>query len=263
MIFLRKETLPVTGAILITTDAESEKLLGKMKDGQTVAVTAKRARSPRHNRKFFAMLNNVFDNQDQFRSIDDLLDAVKLEVGHSELKERLNGERWREPKSISFYDMGQDEFNKFYDAAVDKLCAHFKMDRETLEQEFSEATTSGEEPESLASESGDEQDGDPAGSTPDQAKPEDAPGLPLEESGHGTPEKPAEAAHSDDVEPSGEETSSGTYANAAEMMDVIDVCQTATAIENSVARMKIDDLFPPDKDEVLKHAEKRKAELAK
>lgn len=200
MIFLRKESLPSTGAILVTTDAESEKLLGKMKDGQTVAVTAKRARSPRHNRKFFAMLNNVYNNQDQFRSVDDLLDAVKLEVGHSELKERLNGERWREPKSISFYDMGQDEFNKFYDAAMDKLCIHFKLDRELLEQESSERlppSSSGEGPSPTAATSLSEDEQQPPlgdGPTPDSEKPEDAPETPTEKSSPDAPGKPDEVA---------------------------------------------------------------------
>ncbi|MCK5445422.1 MAG: hypothetical protein KAI73_07350 [Rhodospirillaceae bacterium] len=47
------------------------------------------------------------------------------------------------------------------------------------------------------------------------------------------------------------------------MKTVLDVCQTVSAVENSVNRMNVDDLFPPDKADVLDHAEKRKAELAK
>jgi len=284
MIILRKETLPATGVVLYPTDEESEAHLRKMKDGQNVAVEAKRARSPKHHRKFFAVLNKIFDHQEQFKSVDNLLDAVKLEIGYSDLKEKLNGDQWHEPKSISFHDMGQDEFNEFYDRALDVLCLHFKIDPAMLEQEFSEATTSGEEPESPTPESGDEQDADPAGSTenaedgppaseqePSSTPPlgdgsaaaEDAPETPAEKSGPDTTENPETTAQDMETKQAVEKKPSANYSSAAEMIDVLDTCQTPVAVDNSIKRMKLDDLFPPDKAEVLEAAEKRKAELAK
>ncbi|MCK5445421.1 MAG: recombinase RecT, partial [Rhodospirillaceae bacterium] len=102
-----------------------------------------------------------------------------------------------------------------------------------VDAEFSEATTSGEEPESPTPESGDEQASEPAGSTKssEQAPPspseegsppvasdkqpplggeptpaEDAPETPVEESSPDTPEKPEKATPDDDVKPSGEKT---------------------------------------------------------
>lgn len=174
------------------------------------------------------------------------------------------------------------------DTSADTVTAEELIDQaaegeEIEDAEFSEATTSGEEPESPTPESGDEQDADPAGSTnaedgpptseqePSSIPPlgdgsapaEDAPETPVEDLSHDAAEKLDEAVLIDDVKPSGGKQPSGNYASAAEMMDVIDVCQTATAIKNSVARMNIKDLFPPDQQDVLDHAEKRKAELAK
>lgn len=150
--------------------------------------------------------------------------------------------------------------------------------------EFSEATTSGEEPESPTPESGDEQDVDPAGSTenaedgppaseqePSSCPPsdggsapaEDASELPLEDSSPDTTENPETTAQDMETKQAVEKKPSANYSSAEEMILVIGTCQTPIAVENSIARMALDDLFPPDKAEVLAAAEKRKAELAK
>lgn len=269
MIILRKTTLPSTGVILYPTDEESEAQLRKMKDGDEVAVEAKRARSGPHHRWFFAMMNKIFDNQEQFKSVDNMLDAVKLELGWSDMKEKLNGDQWYEPKSISFHDMGQDEFNKFADPAIDKLCIHFKIDRELLEQESSERappSLAEEGPSPTAATSSPEDEQQPpsgGGSTPDSEKPEDAPETPVDKSSPDTPGNPDEASGDDDVKPSGAKKPTGHYADATEMKTMLDICQTVKAVEASISQMNLDDLFPPDKDDVLEHAEKRKAELAK
>jgi len=155
---------------------------------------------------------------------------------------------------------------------------------EIEDAEFSEATTSGEEPESPTPESGDEQDADPAGSTENaedgppaseqepsscppsgdgSASSEDAPETPAEELSPDTTEKPETTAQNMETKQAVEKKPSATYSSAAEMIDVLDTCQTPIAVDNSIARMALDDLFPPDKDEVLAAAEKRKAELAK
>ncbi len=97
----------------------------------------------------------------------------------------------------------------------------------------------------------------------DSTKPSEAPETPPADEGpdtHGKPDAPAQGTASQAQD---EKKPAARYASVEEMIAVIDVCQTATAIDNSVARMKLDDLFPPDKSDVLEHAEKRKAELAK
>ncbi len=142
MILLRKEMTMKDYRFypsLIPTDAASAEALRALPDGTVVAVEAKRARSPDHHRKFFALLKVAFDNQQtDFRSIDTMLDAIKIAVGHAEMRETFTGEKYWYPKSISFHNMGQQKFNEFYDKALDVICEHIMpgTDRETLENEL-------------------------------------------------------------------------------------------------------------------------------
>lgn len=139
MIFLKRETTGTwshNGApCLVATDAESEDALKKLPVGQVVAVESKRARSVQHHRKFFALLNLVFQNQEQFKSAADLLEATKIDIGHSELRELMDGTRYRVGKSIAFHNLSQKQFEPIYDAALDLWCKHFGFDRSTLEDE--------------------------------------------------------------------------------------------------------------------------------
>lgn len=128
-----------TSPALVPTDKASWEALCKLTDGQTVRVESKRARNPDHHRKFFALLKIALDNQQtDFPSIETLLDAIKIETGHAELRKKLSGETYWAPKSISFHNMSQERFAEFYDKALDLICLHVMpgMDRETLENEL-------------------------------------------------------------------------------------------------------------------------------
>lgn len=143
MIFLLKTTYRtiVTDAApcLIATDKESWDALSKLPDDVTLTVETKRARNPDHHRKFFALLQIAFENQQtDFPTLEAMLDAIKIEMGHAELRKKLSGETYWAPKSISFHSMGQDRFAEFYNQALDLICLHIipGMSREALENEL-------------------------------------------------------------------------------------------------------------------------------
>lgn len=134
MILLRK-----TGSALWPTDEESETALKKLPEGSVVAVESKRARNPAHHRKLFKLLSIALENQQtDFPSVEALLDAIKIETGHAELRKKLSGETYWAPKSISFHNMGQEKFAEFYDKALDLICQHVMpgTDRDVLEREM-------------------------------------------------------------------------------------------------------------------------------
>ena len=137
MIILEKQTVTLKTGVgwhaLIPFEQEGYEKVGKMRDGQRVAVTARRARNPAHHAKFFAVLNVVFQNQDQFKSSEDLREATLIEAGYSELRELLDGTRYRVARSIAFHNLGQDEFEPVYNACVDLWCQHFGWERDVLE----------------------------------------------------------------------------------------------------------------------------------
>ncbi len=70
-----------------------------------------------HHRKFFALLDVVFQTQSKFATKDGLLDALKIALGHH-MTWRVEGREILRPKSISFAAMDQTAFESFYDGAV-------------------------------------------------------------------------------------------------------------------------------------------------
>lgn len=104
--------------VLRPTDEAGEESLRKVKTGALVEIEIKQPRNLQHHRKFFAMLNIVFQNQEHYKTSEMLLIACKFGVGHVDVIRTKRGE-YQIPKSISFHAMSQDDFSKFYDAAVD------------------------------------------------------------------------------------------------------------------------------------------------
>lgn len=112
---LMRKTL--NGSLQPVDDAGRE-LLSKIGANTIIAVEWKRPRNVYFHRKLFAMLNIIFQNQEHYKSVDDLLDVCKLRTGHVRRIATPRGDVLI-PRSISFAQMDEDSFSKFYDRAVD------------------------------------------------------------------------------------------------------------------------------------------------
>lgn len=117
-IILRKRL----GGALEPIDDEGREVLSKIAAGDLVKADIKRPRNIHFHRKFFAMLKLVLDNQEAYKSTDDLLDVCKLRIGHVRVIQTKHGEV-RVPASISFASMDESEFSQFYDKAVNWVCS--------------------------------------------------------------------------------------------------------------------------------------------
>ena len=100
------------------TDEAGEEILRRIPADAILSVRISRPRNPRHHAKFFAMLGLILKNQDHYKSIDELLDVCKLQIGHCKTIQTRRGPE-RTPLSISFAAMDQTQFDGFYDRAVD------------------------------------------------------------------------------------------------------------------------------------------------
>jgi hypothetical protein len=87
----------------------------------------RRARNPDHHRKGFALIKLIFDSQEKYRTIEDLLVELKLQTGWYREHIRANGEIIYVPKSISFADMDQLEFEAFYETLIDVAIQHYGL----------------------------------------------------------------------------------------------------------------------------------------
>ena len=119
------------GGALIPVDPQAAEFIAKLKVGQGVTAAIKRHRNPAFHRKFFALLNLAYDaweptvatykgqvvgkNFDQFRN------DILCVAGHFEMAVNLRGETRVTAKSISFANMGQDEFETVYNSVANVI----------------------------------------------------------------------------------------------------------------------------------------------
>ncbi len=107
------------GRVLVPSGHHDATEFEKLKVGNEYKVDARKARNPDHHRKGFALINLIFDSQEKYTTIEQLLTELKLRVGWYEEHVRMSGELVLIPKSISFADMDQTQFETFYTRVTD------------------------------------------------------------------------------------------------------------------------------------------------
>lgn len=108
---------------LSAADDEAKEVLRGWKIGTTLRAKVSRMRNASHHRKFFALLNTVWQACGEYKTPESLLVNLKFRMGHTE--EVLivsSGEVLHIPRSISFAAMDQIEFDDFYERALAELC---------------------------------------------------------------------------------------------------------------------------------------------
>ena len=123
------------------SDARSAELLEGLPRGKVMRASVTQPRNVNHHRQFFALLGAIFPHQELYPTTDDLLDGIKLAVGHTkEARNAETGEVMQAPASINFGAMDQDQFEQFYDRAVDLICRKIipGLNRADLEREVNE-----------------------------------------------------------------------------------------------------------------------------
>lgn len=114
-------------------DSDAE-LLKKIKAGDEVECEIKRPRNYKFLKKFMALINLCFHNQEQFSNIDDLRAELTIEAGYYVSYYNLQGVETRRPKSISFASMEEDEFEKLYSDVLDVIIKYFHYTKEDIDE---------------------------------------------------------------------------------------------------------------------------------
>lgn len=137
---LRSRIFRRRGNTLVPADRDAFLSLERMQEGREYLVNLTRPRNVRHLRKLFALLNLVQDNTDRWPTVETLLDDLKISTGLFETRvNAVTGLPYVVAKSISFASMTQDEFEQWFDRAVDLICKQvLQMDREYLLAEIAD-----------------------------------------------------------------------------------------------------------------------------
>lgn len=117
------------GNRLVPMAALDAERIGALTYGQPVEVTVRQRRSNPNHRHFFAVLGRlVSSGAVPFKTTEQLLDALKLECGIVEYRQRLDGTAYLIPGSISFAKADEPRFQAFKDEAFKLLAETYNLD---------------------------------------------------------------------------------------------------------------------------------------
>lgn len=131
-IFLRKEL-----GRLVADDDEAEEVLRGVKVGEVLRVKFSRPRNYQFHKKFFALLDVGYQNQNKYTTTEAFRAEVIIRAGFFDLHNHLDGSTSVIARSISFARMDEDGFGILYGRAIDVIIEHFlpDTDPEQLEEE--------------------------------------------------------------------------------------------------------------------------------
>src|SRR3990167_4678587 len=123
-------------------DDAAQRLIGSLRHGEFIAADIKRPRNLGHHRKFWALMELVARNQKYYASAEQVCAAFKVAVGHADYVKTKRG-MIGIPKSISFANMDQSEFEAFYSKAVEYLTTEVipGLNKDALRSEVEEMLT--------------------------------------------------------------------------------------------------------------------------
>ena len=121
-------------------DALAEEVFNGLPLNAEVMAEVTRPRNLGHHKKFFALLKLVYENQETYETMDALLIAFKVALGHYYPVTLKGGQVACIPKSISFAKLDQIAFEAFWDKACNLVVTKFLpgVEREELEAQVME-----------------------------------------------------------------------------------------------------------------------------
>jgi len=100
-------------------------ILAKWKLNDILRAEITKPRNSKFHRKFFALLNIAFENQDKYDNFSDFRVEISLKCGSYREHITTKGVIIYVPKSIAFSNMDELEFSELYDKALDVIIKHF------------------------------------------------------------------------------------------------------------------------------------------
>ena len=107
----------------------------KLKENDIYEVDIKRKRNYEFHKKYFALVNLCFDNQETFTEFEDLRNYLTMKAGYVKKIETGTGQMIL-PLSISFANMDNIEFEQLYQKTIDVICKFIDVDEKGIMNEI-------------------------------------------------------------------------------------------------------------------------------
>jgi len=128
----------INGLLKPAFDEDKEKFSQFPKDGYFEIKYTKR-RNVKFHRKFFALLKIAYENQSDYRLMEDLRRDLIITSGHyEEVVNAITGEVYKIAKSISFNSIDETEFSLIYEDVKNVIVSWLGIDNETLTEEVAQ-----------------------------------------------------------------------------------------------------------------------------
>lgn len=107
------------GARAVPADERSMEFLQSCKDGIPFIAETHGARNPKQLRLWWALCRLLAEQMDMTE--EKVSDDLKVALGHADTYVTRDGAVYIKPKSIAFESMKQEDFDRLFKAAVDKI----------------------------------------------------------------------------------------------------------------------------------------------
>lgn len=92
----------------------------------------KKPRNYMFHKKFFALINLAYHNQDIYNNIDDMREDLIIDAGFYRTTENKHGETVKKALSISFASMDEIEFNNLYSRIADVIVKWLGIEKQDI-----------------------------------------------------------------------------------------------------------------------------------
>lgn len=122
--------------LLPVYDSDME-IYSKIPMNEEFEIEYVKKRNLKFHKKYFALLKLAFENQSDYRLLEDLRRDVIITAGwYDETVSVITGEVLKVAKSISFAQMDEVEFSQLYEKTKDVISRWLGIDDETIEKEI-------------------------------------------------------------------------------------------------------------------------------
>lgn len=106
----------------------------KLKLNKVYSCEIKAPRNYQFHKKYFALINLVYQNQERYTDFEKLRKDLIKASGFVDEWINFKGETETEAKSISFSKMSSEDFAELYERTKDSIHKYFHFDKEDIEQ---------------------------------------------------------------------------------------------------------------------------------
>lgn len=96
----------------------------------------KKPRNYKFHKKFFALIELVYQNQEIYNNKEHLRKDLTISAGFYDIRHNFEGVEIYEPKSISFANMDEVEFSELYNRFIDVVVQWLGIDKQSIIDEI-------------------------------------------------------------------------------------------------------------------------------